>query len=298
MAKAIYEDIECFIDYMKNEKEVSENTIRAYSKDLKDFTEFIVSCGKTGFSEIDHFKIREYLTLLQKNVSRASMNRKLSAIRSLFSYLRKNRIIEHDPSVKVSAGKNIIRNPNILSKREIEKILDYDCSNYKLAVRNKALLEFFYSTGCRVQEAVTLNLKDMDLLGGNATVTGKGKKERIVLLGNMAVERLYLYTNLREEEKWGTDNPAVFITATGRRLSARSMRRNVKKYAGLSGVNMNIGPHTFRHSFATHMLEAGCNLRTVQELLGHSRLQTTQRYTHLSRKKIKEVYLQFHPRSR
>ena len=127
---------------------------------------------------------------------------------------------------------------------------------------------------------------------------GKGRKERIVSLGGAAVKSMHEYLKLRDKEGWGRINPAFFITANAKRISDRTIRRIVKKHAALAGINKDVGPHTLRHSFATHMLETGCNLRTVQELLGHRRLATTQRYTHLSRKRLKEVYLKFHPRSR
>lgn len=296
--KILDKDMESYMGYMENEKRCSINTIRAYRKDLKDFTKFITECGKESFSEVDHFKVREYLTLLKKNIARSSMNRKLSAIRSFFAYLKSWGVIDYDPTSKIISGKNIRRYPKVLTLDEVNRMLDFNFSSDKLSIRNTALLEFLYSTGCRVQEASMLNLKDLDLLGGTALVTGKGNRERIVPMGDNTVKRLHYFIKLREELGWGDHNPAVFITISGKRLSSRSIRRIVVKCAVLSGLNKSIGPHTLRHSFATHMLEAGCNLRTVQELLGHRRLRTTQLYTHLSRKKLKESYLQFHPRSK
>jgi site-specific recombinase XerD len=165
-------------------------------------------------------------------------------------------------------------------------------------VRNRALIEFIYSTGCRVSEVSGLNVEDVDLLGETARVTGKGSVERIVPVGRKAAIELHKYLQVREETNWGLGTEALFVTVSGKRISSRSIRRVVKKAALKGGVNKNIAPHTFRHSFATHMLEAGCNLRTVQEMLGHKRLQTTERYTHLSRNALKEAYLKFHPKSR
>lgn len=272
--------------------------MRAYLKDLKDFAEFVISKGKSGFSEVDHFLIREYLTVLKENISRVSMNRKLASIRSFFNDLKKRGVINYDPTNKVSSGRSITKYPNVLNIKEVKKLLDFNFGSDKLALRDRALLEFLYSTGCRVQEASMLNLNNTDLLGGTAVVTGKGSKERIVLLGSVAVKGIHSYLKIRESKNWGRGEPSLFINIRGMRISARSIRRIVKKYACLTGINKNVSPHTLRHSFATHMLETGCNLRTVQEILGHSRLQTTQRYTHLSRKRLKEVYLKFHPRSR
>jgi site-specific recombinase XerD len=296
MGAAIKNDLEVFSGYLKEMH--SENTVRAYEKDLGEFSSFLIKKGITASSEVDHFLIREYLTLLSDKLARISINRKLSSIRSFFAYLKKRGELDVDPTKKVASGKKIIKYPEVLSVKEIKKILDFNFPDNRLSVRDKAMLEFMYSTGCRVQEAVTLNWKDLDLLSETAIVKGKGSKERIVPLGGAAVERLHEYRKTREKDAWGVLQPAVFITVNGKRISQRTIRRVVKKYTLLAGINKNTGPHTLRHSFATHMLESGCNLRAVQELLGHSRLQTTQIYTHLSRKRLKEVYLKFHPRSR
>lgn len=296
MSKAITEELKIYIEYIQ--KMLAANTVLAYERDLRNFAEFTISKGKNSFVEVDHFFIREYLTVLRNNISRASMNRKLSSIKSFFNYLKRRGLISNNPSAKVTSGKNIEKYPAVLNLKEVKKLLDFNFSSDKLAVRDKALLEFLYSTGCRVQEASMLQLNNLDLLSGTALVVGKGNKERIVPLGGFAVQRIYEYLQVRECKNWGSDTPAVFITVRGKRISQRTIRRIVKKYTYLSGVKKNAGPHTLRHSFATHMLEAGCNLRTVQELLGHSRLQTTERYTHLSRKRLKEVYLKFHPRSK
>ncbi len=296
MSRVIWEDIEIYIDYLS--KMYSKNTLRAYNRDLRDFTEYVISKGKSDFCEIDHFCIREYLTLLREKISRTSMNRKLSSIRSLFLFLKKRGVIEKDPSSKVTSGKNIEKYPEVLSIKEIKMLLDTDFGSDKLVIRDMAILEFLYSSGCRVHEVSILNQNNLDIFSGTANILGKGRKERIVPVGSIAVKRLHEYLKIRDNEGWGAGEPALFINSAGKRITARSIRRIVKKYIYLSGIKKNAGPHTLRHSFATHMLEMGCNLRTVQELLGHSRLHTTQRYTHLSRKRLKEVYLKFHPRSK
>lgn len=276
----------------------SSNTVRAYKNDLKHFTNFILSKNIRNFHDVDHFIIREYLTGLRDTISRNSMNRRLSCMRSFYSFLKKNDLIKSDPTLKVSSGKSIVQYPLVLSLKESQILLDYDYGVSKIQNRDKALLEFLYSTGCRVGEAEKLNIKDVDILGATARVMGKGKKERIVPVGRTAVRAIYRYMKVREELNWGKESPALFMTKSGCRLSSRVMRKIVKKYAARAGINKDISPHTLRHSFATHMLEAGCNLRTVQSILGHRQLSTTQRYTHLSKKRLKEVYLKFHPRSR
>ncbi|MGM0441376.1 MAG: site-specific tyrosine recombinase/integron integrase [Elusimicrobiota bacterium] len=286
-------DINSFMEYIKREKNYSENTLRAYRTDIKNFVEFLKKENITTFKNVDHFSLREYLSQLRENLSRSTMNRKLSSIKSLFNFLLKNDIVFSDPTRKITSGKNREIYPEVLTKKEMATLLNSVCGKGKLKIRNRAILEFLYSTGCRVAELVNLNMSDIDLLGGTAKVTGKGDRERIVPLGSKAVKHVHRYIGVRS-----TGPQAVFITKSGNRLSARSVRRIVKKSAAMAGINKNIGPHTLRHSFATHMLEEGCNLRTVQELLGHRRLQTTQRYTHLTRKRLKEVYLQSHPRTR
>jgi site-specific recombinase XerD len=226
------------------------------------------------------------------------MNRKLASLRAFFLYLKKNGVIESDPSLKVSSGKAIHKYPSVLSMKEVGNIFRLNYGTGKLAARDRAMLEFLYSTGCRVQEAVSLNKKNIDLIGETARVCGKGAKERIVPLGREAIASIHEYFKIRERQGWGRKSDAAFVTVNGRRISARTISRIVKKYAIKAGITKKVSPHTLRHTFATHMLDAGCNLRIVQELLGHSRLQTTQRYTHLTRKKLKEVYRKFHPRSK
>ncbi len=286
-----------FIEYIRYEKEYSPATRNAYGKDIKHFIEFLIRKGLTDFSLVKHTDIREYLGELQGRLSRSSINRKLSSIRSLFSYMLKAGMIESDPTGKVYSPAAPSRSPEVLTVKEVAAMINAAVENKKLKIRNRAIMEFMYSTGCRVEEAAALNVKDLDLLGGTVLLKGKGRKERIAPMGRPAVESVHRYLVFREHSGWGEGFPAVFITYRGNRLTQRSIRRIVKKQAALAGITKNTGPHTLRHSFATHMLENGCNLRTVQELLGHVRLQTTQRYTHLSRKKLKEVYLQSHPRN-
>ncbi len=286
-----------FIEYIQYEREYSPATLNAYKKDLKHFSDFLIKKGLKDFSLVKHTDIRQYLGELQGKLSRASVNRRLSSLRSFFAYMLKAGLIDSDPSDKVYSPAAPVRAPEVLSVDEVTAIINAAVSNKKLTVRNRALIEFMYSTGCRVEESAVLNIKDLDLLGGTVLLKGKGGKERIAPMGHPAIESMYRYLALREQSGWGESSKAVFITYRGNRLNQRSIRRIVKKQAVLSGITKNIGPHTLRHSFATHMLENGCNLRTVQELLGHARLQTTQRYTHLSRKKLKEVYLLSHPRN-
>ncbi|MDA3793032.1 MAG: tyrosine recombinase [Elusimicrobia bacterium] len=296
ISKILREDIVRYLDYLKKEKMYSPNTLRAYRRDLNDFAFYLTRKSVADFAGIGHIEIREYLTDIKKDLSRATMNRKLSAVRGIFRFLKNAGVIQKDPTKKVASGRRIKKYPDILTVEEVESIINSIKGESKLSVRNRALIEFLYSTGCRVSEVSDLNTDNVDLIGETARVTGKGNIERIVLIGRTAAGKFHEYLKVRENTGWGKDNKAVFVTVSGKRLSPRSIRRIVKRAALRGEVNKNIAPHTFRHSFATHMLEAGCNLRTVQEMLGHKRLQTTQRYTHLSRNALKEAYLKFHPK--
>ncbi len=296
MSSIIDKDIYFFIQYLEKEKNYSNNTLRAYKTDLKDFARFMKREKLSSFQDIDHLGLRKYLSELREGLSRNSMNRKLSAIKSFFNFLVKKDILKKNSAQKVTSGKTKELFPEVLTKKEIEILLDSLVDRGKLKVRNRAIMEFLYSTGCRAGELVNLDMKDLDILGGTARVTGKGSRQRIVPIGKEAVEAIHRYITIRRGDKKITTR-AVFVTKSGNRFSPRSVRRIVKKIAAAAGINKKVGPHTIRHSFATHMLEEGCNLRTVQELLGHKRLQTTQRYTHLSRRRLKEVYLQSHPKA-
>ncbi len=294
---ACREEIDFFCNYLKYEKEYSYNTVRAYKKDIEDFADFL-DRKEIRFSEADHFSVREYLSGLKENLSRSTMNRKISCIRSFYKLMNERGKLKNDPTEKVEAGKVPEKHPEVLDKKQVLRLLNKKFGNSKIDIRDSALLEFMYSTGCRVGEVSSLNKDDVNFFSRTARVKGKGSCERDVPLGNECIKKMHRYYTVREETGWGGENAAVFISASGGRLHPRSIRRIVKKRAALAGINRDITPHTFRHSFASHMLEAGCNLRSVQEMLGHKRLHTTQVYTHISKNVLKEVYLKFHPRSR
>lgn len=295
---SLEEDIGLFAEYLENERRYSPNTVKAYIVDVKGYADFIDSRSIKSFAEADHIIIREYLSSLNSKLLRSSMNRHLSAIKSFYSFLKKRGFIESNPALRVRSGKAPLHYPDVLSEKDIILMLNSNSAPGKLNVRDSAIIEFLYSTGCRSAEALGCNITDMDLIGGSVLVTGKGNRERVLPLGGPAVKKLHRYLKLRREIGWGTLSEALFINRYGKRMNPRTLHRIVKKTADISGVVKKVGPHTIRHTFATHMLEGGCNLRTVQEMLGHRRLHTTQLYTHLSRQAIKEVYQKFHPRSR
>jgi len=291
-------DMGVFAEYLEKERGYSSNTLRAYMKDISDYASFLRGKDISDFAAADHILIREYLSGLSRRLSRSSMSRHLSSLKSFYRLLEKKGIYSSNPALKVSSGRLPARYPDVLTLSEVEKILELDKGPGKSGIRDDALLEFLYSSGCRVEEAASCDTGSLDLLGGSAVISGKGERERVLQLGGECVKKLHKYLGTRKELGWGEGNQAVFVNRSGERLSQRSIRRIVKKHAAAAGVNKNVGPHTFRHSFATHMLEAGCDLRTVQELLGHRKLHTTQLYTHISRKALKEVYLKFHPKGR
>ncbi|NLB34684.1 MAG: tyrosine-type recombinase/integrase [Elusimicrobia bacterium] len=291
-------DIGLFKNYLINEKMYSPHTVKAYMGDINGFAEFISEKNLGSFSEADHLVIREYLSLLNRTHSRSSMNRCLSAIKSFYSFLKQKGFSDKNPALRVSSGKTPLKYPEHLSQSEILLLLEVNSGEGKLNLRDSAIIEFLYSTGCRSAEALGCDLSDIDLIGGSVQVLGKGDRERVLQLGGPAVKKIHKYLKVREELSWGTNSQALFINKTGDRMGPRTLFRLIRRSAEAAGITKKVSPHTIRHSFATHLLEAGCNLRTVQEMLGHRRLHTTQLYTHLSRDALKEVYQKCHPRSR
>ncbi|RLB07725.1 MAG: tyrosine recombinase XerC [Deltaproteobacteria bacterium] len=299
----MYTDIDNFIDYMSLERGTSPHTCRAYRKDLESFATFL---GKKGLpldvTKIDHLMIRLYLGYLYKEegVKRISVGRKLATLRTFFRYLKREGIIGKNPAKMVATPKGRKDLPHALTVDEVFRLLDTPDKTNPLGLRDWAILELLYSSGLRVAELTSLNMEDLDLAGGMVRVMGKGGKERMLPIGSKAAEalRAYLAHRKRLAGKGERSPKPLFLNYRGGRLSARSVARMVKKYLQKGGVWKNISPHTFRHSFATHLLDAGADLRGIQELLGHASLSTTQRYTHVSTARLMEVYDRTHPRAR
>jgi integrase/recombinase XerC len=292
-----------FIDYMSLERGASPHTCRAYRKDLELFAAFLAEKGlPTDVGVIDHLTIRLYLGHLyqEKQVKRTSVVRKLATLRTFFRYLKREGIVEKNPAKMVATPKGGKELPHALTVDEAFRLLTAPDNATPLGRRDHAILELLYSSGLRVGELTALNLHDLDLGGGMVRVMGKGGKERIVPIGSKATEALGTYLVRREELMKGgrSASPYLFLNNRGGRLTARSVARIIKKYLPLGGIVMETSPHTFRHSFATHLLDAGADLRGIQELLGHASLSTTQRYTHVSSAKLMEVYDRTHPRAR
>jgi integrase/recombinase XerC len=237
--------------------------------------------------------IRGYLGVLHRKNQKSSIARKLSTLRSFFKFLQKNGVVETNPMAGLRTPKREKTLPVVLSADEIFALLDSIEPNALLAARNRAMFETLYSCGIRVSELTGLNVFDLDPAAGSVRVMGKGSRERIVPVGKKALEAV---RNYREQLRAATGNGPLFLNAQRRRLTARSVARILKKLAAACGIEAPLSPHALRHTFATHLLDAGADLRSVQELLGHRNLSTTQRYTHVSMDRLMETYDKAHPR--
>ncbi|TAM40564.1 tyrosine recombinase XerC [bacterium] len=283
--------IEKFIRYMEIEKNYSVHTILNYKLDLQDFNRFIAG---TELDKIDYLVLRKYLAVLkEKNLSSRSVGRRLSALRSFFRFLSREGYIKTNPILMLSSPKLDKHLPSFMTEEEVRKLIESafaKTANDLLGLRDRAILEVFYSSGLRISEVVGLNVDDVDPISGILKIRGKGKKERIVPVGEAALGAIRMYLSKKKKE-----TEAVFLNKNGRRITTRGVMDIVTKYLRLAGIKPGVSAHTFRHSFATHLLNRGADLRTVQELLGHANLSTTQIYTHLTTEKLKSVYDKAHP---
>ena len=283
-----------FLDSLRSERNFSPHTLINYRIDLSQFLSFINKRGGSLFS-IDRQLSREFLYHLEKNkLSRRSLARKISAIRSFFRWLIREGKTKTNPFKLISTPKLQKRLPNFLYKEEVEKLLAAPDVKTVFGKRDRAIFELLYGSGIRVSEAVKLNFSDLDLECGEIRVFGKGRKERIVLIGKYAVSAIKDCL----AERGRSQNRALFINQRGGRLTERSIERMIKFYAKKAGIDKPLTPHTLRHTFATHLLSYGADLRTVQELMGHASLSTTQVYTHVTKEKLKSVYDLAHPRAK
>lgn len=301
MKRLMIEWVEPFIESLNVEKGFSRHTCRAYRNDLDQFFQYLVDTfgkePKTGETIVDGLVIRSYLGGLHKRCKRSTIARKLSSLRSFFRYLVKRGVLASNPAEAVLTPKRGQPVPNYLPVDDVFRILDGLKGDSVLALRNRAILETLYSTGVRVGELVGADTDDVDFAKGLLRVWGKGGKERLVPVGNKALDRLKAYLAARDRKGVAHESAApLFMNRLGGRLSARSVARLVDKVNRELGVMRPISPHGFRHTFATHMLDGGADLRIVQELLGHASLSTTQRYTHVSMDRLMEVYDKAHPR--
>lgn len=286
--------IDKFINYLKIEKNSSEHTIINYSVDLRDFGNFL---GDIKLEGVNYLVLRRYLAHMRgKDYSKRTIARKLASLRSFFKFLYREGYLKTSPATSVATPKLDKKLPLFLDTSEVVKLIEAPGEKDLTGLRDRAIMETLYSTGMRVSELVRLNLDNIDFISGVVKVFGKGKKERLTPIGDKALRAIRNYITKRGVKKLA-DKKAVFLNKGGTRLTDRSIRRVVEKYIKRVSLREGISPHTLRHSFATHLLNRGADLRSVQELLGHMNLSTTQVYTHVTTKRLKEVYEKAHPRA-
>lgn len=316
-----------FANYLTFEKRFSEHTAKCYGADLTQFTGFMTTAkgqgGQTeGFAEPGHTEgglatqttvnvdqlllavqtedVRAFLASMnERQYSPSTIARKLATLRSFYKFLVKRGQVDQNPVAPIRTPKQEKKLPKCLEYEEVKRLIETPPTNTWLGARDRAILEALYSTGIRVSELVALNMDDVDFLGEVVHVRGKGKKERLAPISSSALQAIQSYIefrNRRAQNNPNFDAKVLFANKHGKRLSTRSIRRKMDKYLRMAGLDPAISPHTLRHSFATHMLNNGADLRSVQELLGHQSLSTTQVYTHLTTNKMKQVYQDAHPR--
>ena len=279
-----------FFTYLEVEKNYSSHTTLNYRIDLEEFARFL---GGMTVETVAYPDLRRFLAQLKgRNLKPRSLARKLSSLRSFFKFLQREKIIQSNPAKLLVTPKLDKPLPHFMSEEEVVQLIESPKSSKRNSPRDKAIFEILYSTGIRVSELVGLNVDDVDFIGNIIKVMGKGKKERIVPIGNHALNALKEYMDGRK-----VDNKFIFVNKNGTRLGDRSVRNIINKYILEQAMSQHVTPHMFRHSFATHLLNHGADLRSVQELLGHVNLSTTQIYTHLTTEKLKRVYDQAHPRA-
>ncbi|MCE7794615.1 tyrosine recombinase XerC [Salipaludibacillus sp. CUR1] len=293
--------IRLFTEYLQIEKRASVHTIKNYKKDLHDFCEFSEQHLRKSIAAVSYADIREYLTELHSSsYARTTVARKLSSLRSFWSFLTREGLVKDNPFQMVTTPKIEKRLPSFFYENEMQSIFDSIDTTTPLGIRNRALVEVLYGTGIRVSECTGLNLADYDKELGTILVRGKGRKERYVPIGSYAMDALHVYlTESRPKLLKAAKEPAqaIFLSYRGRCLNDRSIRKILNKLVDDAAVSSRISPHVLRHTFATHLLNEGADLRTVQELLGHSDLSATQIYTHVTKDRLREVYRNAHPRA-
>jgi integrase/recombinase XerC len=299
--KIMIDDIKRYKSYLVAERNYSEHTVRAYMTDLTQFMNFLkknrlpADTRNIDITKIEEIDIREFIGRLYNKNSKASISRKLTSIRNFLEFLIREGKIASNSAKLVPIPKGERRTPAFLTVDEVFVLVEKPDDNEVLGVRDRAILELLYSSGLRVSELNGIKTGDTDLTSSFVKVLGKGGVERIVPIGSKAINAIKYFLEKRNELAPKVDY--LFINSRGGRLSVRSIARIVKKYANLSGIPKNISPHVLRHTFATHLLGSGADLRAIQEMLGHKSLSTTQRYTHASIEKIMEIYDKTHPRA-
>jgi integrase/recombinase XerC len=289
-----------FLTNLRAHQNYSRHTLESYGLDLQQFLAFLETERITDLNAINYRTIRKFLAVLKEDkFAKASVARKLACLRSFFKFLCREGYLPNNPVLTITTPKREKHLPQFLYLNEVNALLEIPDNATKLGIRDRAILEILYAGGLRLQEVVNLKLRDLDLSRGYLRVWGKGAKERLAPIGIPAVRALKRYLQIRPALLEHNSEPvnAVFLNYRGTQLSGRSIERMMAKYLKIMALNRKISPHTLRHTFATHLLDNGADLRVVQELLGHVDISTTQIYTHLTKERIRAVYLKNHPRA-
>ncbi len=293
------EYLDDFLEYLEYQRNYSKYTLINYQKDIETFYIFLKEKNITNIKKIDYKTLRNYLEYLyEKKYTSSSINRHISSLKSYFKYLKRENIIENNPALLLSTVKKEKKLPKIINTNDIETILLLPDISTPLGLRDSAILEMFYSTGIRVSELVKIKISDVELSENRIKIEGKGNKERYVLYGNILKEKMLKYVKdgrkklLKEKQ-----SKYLFLNKNGDKLTERGVRVIIDNILKKAGEKNHISPHMIRHTFATHMLNEGADLKIVQELLGHENLSTTQIYTHISNERLKNVFLHSHPRA-
>lgn len=292
-------EINKFIEYLKYQRNYSDFTCNNYKKDLNEYNSFILS-NKINYKNMDYNEAKEYVIYLnKKNDAKSTISRKLSSLRTFYKYLVLNNKVESNPFLLVSSPKKEKRIPKFINYNNMEEILNVPNIKTKEGQRERVILEVLYASGVRVSELVNIKLKDIDFSNKNILILGKGSKERLVSFGDYALEYINLY--LKEGRNLlldGVKSDYLIVGKKSEKLTTRRVEQIIDDIIKRTSIKLNITPHMFRHTFATHLLDNGCDLLVVQELLGHASLSSTEIYTHVSNEHLREVYLKCHPRNK
>ena len=302
-ARRLTELVLDFLAYLELERGLSRNTLEAYRSDLQQFGEFLARHQLDPLAVAPR-DLAAFVTELasgrgtKRAASPATLQRKIACLRSFYRYLRREQVLEHDPTAELRPPRPRGRLPKVLSRDEVARLLAQPRGESTAALRDRALLETIYACGLRASEAIALELSQLDLEAGIVRPYGKGRKERIVPIGSKAIAALDAYLSRARPRLVGLrDERCVFLNLRGRGLSRQGLYKIVQRHARAAGLDRQMSPHTLRHSFATHLLAGGCDLRSLQEMLGHADIGTTQVYTHLSTERLRDVYFTAHPRA-
>lgn len=289
---------ETFLNYLSVERGLARNTIISYRQDLGYYLDFIAKLNIEALSKITKNEIINFmLSQKDKGISANSISRRLAAIRMFHRFLCRERILKADPTSLIDSPRLWKRVPDTLSLNEVEKLISQPGSRDEQGIRDKAVLEVLYATGMRVSEAVNLRVDNVNLEVGFLRCVGKGDKERVIPLGKKAMQAVKRYLEAGRPRLLGkNESEFLFLSRFGRKISRQSLWKLIKRYAREARLKKSIKPHMLRHSFATHLLERGADLRSVQEMLGHSNISTTQIYTHINKERLKAIHKMFHPR--